>query len=139
MGKALSLSHRKRMEAHKAIKTVMTKEQRLRAIGPLDEFADDVMDKYMASYAEEIFEPKRILSDGDWLVTNREPDQRFEYYKQGKGNIIWLSPNKNMIYLFISDNSFTDEQIQKYQLYASAFFTGAKGVQIIKAGNLIPG
>ena len=47
---------------------------------------------YMSRHAEEIFEPKRILDNGDWLKYYREPDQRFEYYKQGKGNIKWLSP-----------------------------------------------
>jgi len=71
------------------------------------------MATYMTRYCEEIFEPKRILDDGDWLARYREPDQRFEYYKQGKGNIQWLSPGKNKIYLFIADkNSFTREQIK---------------------------
>ena len=73
------------------------------------EFPDDRMMIYMSRHAEEIFEPKRILDGGDWLNSYREPDQRFEYYKQGKGNIKWLSPGKNKIYLFISDNSFTNE------------------------------
>lgn len=82
------------------------------AIGDENTFADDRMMIYMSRHAEEIFEPKKILDDGDWLVSYREPDQRFEYYKQGKGNIKWLSPAKNKIYLFISDNSFTKEQIK---------------------------
>ena len=98
------------------------------------------MATYMARYAEEIFEPKRIVDSGDWLKSYKEPDQRFEFYKQGKGNIKWLSPNKDKIYLFISDpKSFTDEQIAKYQKYANAFFMGVKSVEIIKGGQVIPG
>jgi len=52
----------------------MTKEERVRAIGEVNEFSNDIVATYMAKYAEEIFEPKRILDDGDWLVTHREPD-----------------------------------------------------------------
>lgn len=93
----------------------------------------------MAKYAEEIFEPKRITDEGDWLRTHREPDQRFDYYKQGKGNIKWLNYNKNKIYLFTCDDSFTNEQIAKYQKYADAFFMGSAGVEVIRAGSVIPG
>ena len=50
------------------------------------------------------------MSDGDWLKSYREPDQRFDFYRQGKGNIKWVKPDKNRIYLFICDDkSFTDE------------------------------
>ena len=140
VGRALSLWHARRMEQHKHIKTVMTKQQRIQAIGKIDEFCNDRMTTYMSKHAEEIFEPKRILDDSDWLVTHREPDQRFDYYKEGKGNIKWLSDaGKNTIYLFISDNSFTNEQIQQYKLYANAFFMGVRSVEIIKAGAVIPG
>ena len=67
------------------------------------------MSIYMTRYREEIFEPKRVLTDGDWLKRYREPDQRFEYYKRGNGNIKWLSPTKNHIYLFTAENdSFTE-------------------------------
>ena len=76
-------------------------------MGTESDFPDDRVVRYMTKYAEDIFEPKRILTNGDWLKTTREPDQRYEYYKQGKGNIQWLSPNKNKIYLFIVDDSFT--------------------------------
>ena len=94
----------------------------------------------MARFAEQVFEPKRILSDGDWLKSYREPDQRFDFYRQGKGNIKWVKPDKNRIYLFICDDkSFTDEQIANYQSYASAFFMGVASVEIIKAGQVIPG
>ena len=97
------------------IEPFSTKQTRLRAVGSVDDFPEDAMAIYLTKYAEEIFEPKRILDEGDWLESHREPDQRFEYYKQGKGNIKWLSPSKNKIYLFIADqSSFTDEQIAQY-------------------------
>lgn len=107
--RALSDWHASRMYEHEDIEPVSSKKKRLTAIGDSLEFPDDPMMIYMSRHAEEIFEPKRILDSGDWLVSYREPDQRFEYYKQGKGNIKWLSPAKNKIYLFISDNSFTTE------------------------------
>ena len=107
--RALSDEHACRMLEHEDIDPVCTKKKRKLAIGDENDFADDKMMIYMSRHAEEIFEPKRILDDGDWLNSYREPDQRFEYYKQGKGNIKWLSPCKNKIYLFISDNSFTNE------------------------------
>ena len=98
------------MELHTKIETVMSSQARSAAIGDINEFPHDAMVTYMSRYAEHIFEPKRILSDEDWLKSNREPDQRFDYYKHGNGNIKWLSPEKNCIYLFIADdNSFTNE------------------------------
>ena len=138
--KALSDEHACRMMEHEDIDPVCSKKKRLLAIGDENEFPNDPMMIYMSRHAEEIFEPKRILDEGDWLNRYREPDQRFEYYKQGKGNIKWLSPGKNKIYLFISDSdSFSNEQIRQYQKYASAFFLGAKAVEVIKAGQVIPG
>ena len=89
---------------------------------------------YMTKHAEEIFEPKRILTSGDWLKTQREPDQYYESYKQGKMNIKWVNATRNKIHLFACDNSFTDAQLQAYQKYANAFFTGIKSVEIMKPG-----
>lgn len=82
-----------------------SKKKRALAVGTVADFPQDPMAIYMTRYAEEIFEPKRILDDGDWLNSYKEPDQRFEYYKQGKGNIKWLSPCKDKVYLFIADHS----------------------------------
>ena len=109
-------------------------------MGKESDFPSDPMAIYMTRYAEEIFEPKRVLTDGDWLKSYREPDQRFEYYKNGNGNIKWVSPRKNKVYLFIADSdSFTEEQIGKYLLYATAFFHGMASVEILRAGEKIPG
>lgn len=127
------------MDEHIEIQTVMTKKQRQLAVGSEADFPDDLVATYMAKHAEEIFEPKRILTSGDWLKSYREPDQRFEYYKQGKGNIKWLSPAKNKVYLFACDKSFTKDQLKQYRKYAQAFFMGVKDVEIIRAGQEIPG
>ena len=139
VGKALSEWHAYRMIEHEDIEPVMSKEARKLAVGDVNDFPEDAVCTYMTKYAEKIFEPKRILSSGDWLKRYREPDQRFCYYKQGKGNIKWLSPTKNKVYLFICDNSFTKQQIAQYKMYAEAFFTGVAAVEIIKAGGPIPG
>ena len=40
----------------------------------MDEFSHDPVTTYMSVHAEEVFEPKRILSKGDWLSKHREPD-----------------------------------------------------------------
>ena len=69
------------------------------------------MAKYMTKYLEQIFEPKRILSKDDWLNKNREPDQYFESYRQGHGNIKWLAPTANKIFLLAPDDSFSAEQL----------------------------
>jgi len=74
VSKALSEDHRKKMVKNAKIVPVMNKEQRKGAIGDLLEFPQDVVNTYMTKYAEEIFEPKRILSNGDWLKSYREPD-----------------------------------------------------------------
>ena len=78
-------------------------------MGTESDFPDDRVVRYMTKYAEDIFEPKRILTNGDWLKTTREPDQRYEYYKRGNGNIKWLNATRNKIHLFIVDDSFTAE------------------------------
>ena len=140
VGKALSLEVATRMLENKDIKTVMTKEARLKAVGTEADFPQDAMSIYMTRYAEQIFEPKRVLDSGDWLKSYKEPDQRFEYYKKGNGNIQWLNQQKNKIYLFIAENdSFTADQIAKFKLYCEAFYHGVAGVEILKAGENIPG
>ena len=69
------------------------------------DFLEDPMMTYMTRFAEEIFEPKRILNDEDWLKKNREQDQTFESYKAGEGSIQWLTGKKNKIYLLFADPS----------------------------------
>ena len=129
-----------RMLDNKAIKPVMNKADRLKAVGSEVDFPLDPMTTYMTKYAEEIFEPKRITDEYDWLNKYREGDQYYEHYKKGKGNIQWVRPGKDKIYLLFADKtSFTQEQTNALLLYARAFFYGAAGVEIINAGERIPG
>ena len=91
-GKALSLEHARRMAEHAKINTVVSYKMRSKAVGTTGDFPEDVMAIYLTQFAEEIFEPKRVLTDSDWLKKNREPDQRFEYYKKGQGSSVrWLT------------------------------------------------
>lgn len=62
------------MIEHADINTVASKAMRCKAVGSEADFAHDKMATYMTRYAEEIFEPKCILADGDWLREFREPD-----------------------------------------------------------------
>ena len=114
VGKALSAKHARAMARHAVIQPVMTKAQRLKAVGTVQDFPNDAMVTYMTKHTEEIFEPKRILSSGDWLKTQREPDQYYQSYKEGKLNIKWVNETRNKIHLFACDDSFTDTQLAAY-------------------------
>ena len=94
VGKALSAWHKKRMveNAKLGIDPVMKENQRQAAIGSQNDFCDDIVTTYMTRYAEEIFEPKRVLQSTEWLAMQREPDQYFSSYKAGKWNIKWVKP-----------------------------------------------
>ena len=128
----------RRMVKHGDIKTVMSNKQRQTAVGTEADFPDDAMMTYMTRHAEQIFEPKRVLDDGDWLNSNMGTDQSFEFYKYGKGNIKWLSPTQNKIHLFIAENdSFTNDLISKFKLYVEAFYHGVAGVEVLKAGTTV--
>ena len=114
VGKALSEKHARAMARHAVIQPVMTKAQRLKAVGTVQDFPNDAMVTYMTKYSEEIFEPKRILSSGDWLKSQREPDQYYQSYKEGKLNIKWVNETRNKIHLFACDDSFTNAQLAAY-------------------------
>ena len=92
----------------------------------------------MTKHAEQIFEPKRVITNGDWLKSFREPDQYFETYKNAKQGVIWIGPGKNKLYLFMMDSSFADEDVKKYMKYASAFFPGTE-VACMREGMEVPG
>ena len=139
VGKALSERHARAMARHAVIQPVMTKAQRQKAVGTVQDFPNDAMVTYMTKYSEEIFEPKRILSSGDWLKSQREPDQYYQSYKEGKLNIKWVNETRNKIHLFACDNSFTDAQLAAYKKYANAFFTGIKAVEIMRRGQPLSG
>jgi len=127
------------MAAHANLPTVMNKKSRTKAVGSAQDFADDAMATYLTKHAEQIFEPKRVLSSNDWLARYREPDQFFESYRQGHGSIKWMTPQHNKVFIFAPDDSFDGQQLAAFQRYASAFFRGVIAVETIKAGDQIPG
>lgn len=93
---------------------------------------------YMTKFAEEIFEPKCILSNTDWLNRYREPDQRFDNYRKDQTNKVkWVTQKRNKIYLYAP--SFNHDHLKKYRSYAEAFFMGIAGVEVLKPGAVIPG
>ena len=105
--------------------TVVDLKRRKEAVGKVRDFPRDHLITYLTENAEAIFEPKRILTNGDWLKSYREPDQYYEKYaNSNNGSHKWLQPNQNKLYLFMMDNKFTDSDIQKYKKYAAAFFPG---------------
>ena len=132
----LSDWHKERAERNKEIEPFTVKEKRLFALGERTDFEDDKMQTFMTINAEKIFEPKKIISGGDWLCSQREGFQSYSYYKAGNGNIKWIKPNKNKINLFIMDNTFKEDDLKKYVEYATAFFPGAQ-VGIIKKTDFL--
>ena len=92
------------------IKTPLVSAQRRKdALGKTSDFLDDDLITYLTRHVEQIFEPKRILTKNDWLNSYNEPDQFFDNYKKSRGNVIWMSPTKNKLYLFMIDNSICEE------------------------------
>ena len=47
----------------------MNAASRKKAVGTVLDFPADKMVTYMTKHAEDIFEPKRILTSSDWLKT----------------------------------------------------------------------
>ena len=86
-------------------------KKRREAIGKITDFIDDDLITYLTKYAENIFEPKRILNNTDWLKSNKEGDQYFETYRLARGNVIWMSGTKNKIYLFAMDDTMSIEDL----------------------------
>ena len=107
--------------------TVVDRAKRKEAAGRTTDFRDDKLITYLTENAEEIFEPKRILSGGDWLKSFREPDQFYsKYAMSNNGSHKWISPGANKLYLFMMDNKFKETDINVYKKYAAAFFPGAE-------------
>ena len=66
--------HRIWDEEIRAGKTIVDLKRRREAVGKVTDFQQDHVITYLTEHAEEIFEPKRILTGGDWLKSYREPD-----------------------------------------------------------------
>ena len=119
------IRHRLQSTALRNRDTVVDLKRRQDAVGTTRDYPEDTVVTYLTKHAEEIFEPKRILTNGDWLKSFREPDQFFSKYKNcNNGSHKWIEPTKNKLYLFMMDDYFTEADVQKYKKYAQAFFPG---------------
>jgi archaemetzincin len=80
--------------------------------------------------AEVIFAPKKILTIGDWLRSNREIPQSFNLYNRPevRNNI---TPQRKVIYFNVIDERITEEFLGKLKTYCEAFFLGMK-IEIIR-------
>ena len=121
----LSQWHQDRADRNAKINPFTPKEKRVQACGNDMEFPSDKTSIFMIRNAEKMFEPKKIIDNGDWLVSQREGHQMFDHYKRGLGNIKWINPRNNKVYLMLIDDTFKDTDVAKYKKYAQAFFPGA--------------
>ena len=58
---------------------VVTKGERQRAIGDIKSCGDDFLKKFLSN-AETLFDRKKIIDKGDWLVAHPEEGQTFSKY-----------------------------------------------------------
>ena len=114
--------------------------QRLKALQlPIghDFIRSDPVLHYMMENAENLFQPKMVVTSADWLETQPERGQDIKRYKEGGPNINWHSPIRaNTIYLYIIDESIDVETGQKFQRYCEAYFYGVK-VKLVRPGSKI--
>lgn len=79
----------------------------------------------MVKNAEHLYEPKAILTGGDWLLDHKEGKQSFDWYYNGNGGHKWLGGERSTIYLSCIDNTISKSNSDKYKLYAEAMYPGA--------------
>ena len=70
--------------------TYSMKQDRLVAVGDSKDFSSDKLLNYMTSNAETLFKPKKILADGDWLLSYKEGRQTYKWYADGNGGHKWI-------------------------------------------------
>lgn len=110
----LSDWHKKRASDNaKITKTVVSLEDRQKAVGSIDDFPNDAMTMFLSQNAEQIFEPKKITYCGDWLASQSESHQYYSQYKNAKKVVNWfhLNKEKNKVYLMLMDRTFSKEDI----------------------------
>ena len=71
----------------KAIKPFKDTKYRVEAAGSPEDFKDDSLISYLTQNAEEIYNPKCIISRHDWLACQKENGQTFKRYKLGGPDI----------------------------------------------------
>jgi len=110
---------------------IVDREGRVKALGKTTVEGQPFLSKVLQQAESGLFTPKTIFDEDDWLASVNEKGQTFVSYKNDK-QINWVKPGtKNIIYVFI-----LDETIQKtdvYLEYCKAFYEGMT-VKMIKPG-----
>ena len=111
------------------------KQQRDKALKGVPDFTrSDPVLQHMIDNITTIEKPKKVRGPDDWLKTVRESGQDIARYKGGDPEINWQHSRCNKIYLFIIDNSITEEIQDKLLRLATAQFHGMD-VKLLKAGQ----
>ena len=98
------------------------RQKRIEAIGNIAGCKDKVL-KGILMNAEKLFEPKRIIDSGDWLMSHKEPGQTYEdYQKPNAKNTV--TKQRSKIYIFAIDPTISEDFLSKLKLYCEAFYTG---------------
>jgi len=110
----------------KNYKIYADKPQRDAAFGSIDDTLEPILVN-LASDAETIFGPKKIISKSDWLNCYEEKGQNYEkWLTNSKRNKV--NSERSKIYLNIIDPSITSDFQQALFKYCQAFFTGLEVV-----------
>ena len=84
--------------------------------------SEDKMLLFMAEKTEELFEPKLVHSNQDWLSTNHEKKQTIINYAQGATYIKNFAQSSKTIILKQIGNSIDFYTCLKFKAYLEAFF-----------------
>ncbi len=90
----------------------------------------------MIKNVETVAQPKMVCGASDWLKTQTESGQTIAQYQQGGPNITYMTPRKNVIYLFIIDNSIDEATGNLMKQYTEAFYLGCP-VKLVRPGQQI--
>lgn len=83
----------------------------------------DPLLKKMLQQAETLYQPKKILTNGDWLWGQKERPQTFNLYNRPTVRNE-VTQQRNKIYLFVVDDQIKPEFLEKLIKYCAAFYTG---------------
>mmetsp|Transcript_39644 Transcript_39644/g.51954 ORF Transcript_39644/g.51954 Transcript_39644/m.51954 type:complete len:364 (+) Transcript_39644:43-1134(+) len=112
-------------------------KQRTEALVPNQNFQrkDPVM-HFLLKNAEERFPVKQVHTSSDWLMTQSERGQEIRDYAAGNC-VQWLNPaGRGTIYLFMIDNTISEEDTAKFKAYCEAYFHGVP-VKVVRPGSKI--
>jgi len=94
----------------------------LQALGTITSDLDPLLQKILKN-AETLFLPKKINGDWDWLIDHKEKPQTFNLYNRpGVRNEV--TPARNKIYIFVTDDRIKPDFLEKLKKYCLAFYYG---------------